>query len=122
MKTTFHFDNRPTLGVHEFFNEMRESFSIRIFRKKNNSQHMKHNQHDALFILSLLSCHTSTSFGRISSPSSEGRCIYVATGTCYTVQLTVSRPGWNGTHSIPATPIESQLRRITNTICHIYTL
>jgi hypothetical protein len=35
--------------------------------------YMNNNQHDALFIFSLLSYHTSTCFGRISSPSSGGR-------------------------------------------------
>jgi hypothetical protein len=34
---------------------------------------MNNNQLDALFIFSLLSYHTSTCFGRISSPSSAGR-------------------------------------------------
>jgi hypothetical protein len=34
---------------------------------------MNNNQHDALFIFSLLSYHTSTCFGRISCPSSGGR-------------------------------------------------
>jgi hypothetical protein len=34
---------------------------------------MYNNQIDALFNLSLLSYHTSTCFGRISSPSSGGR-------------------------------------------------
>jgi hypothetical protein len=33
---------------------------------------MNNNQHDALFTFSLLSCHTCTCFGRISSPSSGG--------------------------------------------------
>jgi hypothetical protein len=35
--------------------------------------YMINNQHDALFIFSLLSYHTSTCFGLISSPSSGGR-------------------------------------------------
>jgi hypothetical protein len=34
--------------------------------------YMNNNQLDALFIFNLLSCHTSTSFGRISKPSSGG--------------------------------------------------
>jgi hypothetical protein len=34
---------------------------------------MYNNQHDALFILSLLSYHTSTCLGCISSPSSRGK-------------------------------------------------
>jgi hypothetical protein len=38
-----------------------------------NIIYINNNQHDALFILSLLSYHTSTSFGCISSPSSGGR-------------------------------------------------
>jgi hypothetical protein len=33
---------------------------------------MYNNEHDALFIRSLLNYHTSTCFGRISSPSSGG--------------------------------------------------
>jgi hypothetical protein len=44
---------------------------------------MNYNQLDVLFIFSLLSYHTSTCFGRISSPSSGGRMyICVANGTC----------------------------------------
>jgi hypothetical protein len=35
--------------------------------------YMNNNQHDALFFFSLLSYHTSTCFGRLSSPSSGGR-------------------------------------------------
>jgi hypothetical protein len=56
---------------------------------------MNNNQLDALFIFSLLSCHTSTCFGRISSPSSGDRMYiqYVANGTCQTSELTVSSPG-----------------------------
>jgi hypothetical protein len=54
---------------------------------------MNNNQHDALFILRLLSYHTSTSFGVSAAHHQE------VNGTCYTVQLTVSGPGWNGTHS-----------------------
>jgi hypothetical protein len=57
---------------------------------------MNNNQHDALFIFSLLSYHTSTCFGLIISPSSGARMYsyiqYVANGTCYTSELTVSRP------------------------------
>jgi hypothetical protein len=34
---------------------------------------MYNNQIDALFIFGLLSYHTSTSFGRINSPSSAGK-------------------------------------------------
>jgi hypothetical protein len=37
------------------------------------SNYVNNNQHDALFIFSLLSYHTSTCFGRINSPSSGGR-------------------------------------------------
>jgi hypothetical protein len=53
------------------------------------------NQHDGLFIFSLLSYHTSTCFGRISSPSSGSRMYirmysYVANATSYTSELTVS--------------------------------
>jgi hypothetical protein len=55
---------------------------------------MNNNQHDALFIFSLLSYHISTCFGRISSPSSGGRMyIYVTNGTCYTSELTAIGPG-----------------------------
>jgi hypothetical protein len=52
---------------------------------------MNNNQHDALFIFSLLSYHTSTCLGRISSPSSRGRMytVYVAHDTS---ELTVSGP------------------------------
>jgi hypothetical protein len=57
------------------------------------------NQLYALFIFSLLSYHTSTCFGRISSPSSGGR-MYVVHGTCYTSELTVSELRWN---AIPET-------------------
>jgi hypothetical protein len=56
---------------------------------------MNNNQLNALFIFSLLSYHTSSCFGHISSPSSGGRMyIYMANGTYCTSKLTVSRPGW----------------------------
>jgi hypothetical protein len=43
---------------------------------ENQMIYMNNNQHDTMFIFSLLSYHTSTCFGCISSPSSGGR-IYV---------------------------------------------
>jgi hypothetical protein len=49
--------------------------------------HMDNNQHDALFIFSLLSNHTSTCFGRISSHHQEVECIYVANGTFFTSEV-----------------------------------
>jgi hypothetical protein len=65
------------------------------------------NQHDALFIFSLLSCHTSTCFGRISSPSSGGR-MYIC-GKWYWLYCTVDcHRAW---------PDDNQLRSITGTIC-----
>jgi hypothetical protein len=70
------------------------------------STYMNNNQHDALFIFSLLSYHTSTCFGRISSPSSGVEYIYVTIGACYTSELT--------------RPDDSQRRSITSTNCHIY--
>jgi hypothetical protein len=39
--------------------------------------YMYNNQLDAQFILSLLSYHTSTSFGRVNSPSSGRKNVYV---------------------------------------------
>jgi hypothetical protein len=54
---------------------------------------MNNNQHDAIFIFSLLNYHTCTCFGRISSPSSGGRIYYVANGTFYASKLNVSRLG-----------------------------
>jgi hypothetical protein len=35
--------------------------------------YMNNNQHNALFIISLLNYYTSTCFGHISSPSSAGK-------------------------------------------------
>jgi hypothetical protein len=68
--------------------------------------YMNNNQHYALFIFSLLSYHTSTCFGHINSPSSGGKMyiLYVANGTCYTVNLTVSGLGWNVTPFHPGLP------------------
>jgi hypothetical protein len=51
----------------------------------------------------------------------EVECMYVANGTCYTSELTVSGSGCNGTHSIPARSTESQLSSLTCTTGHIYT-
>jgi hypothetical protein len=53
---------------------------------------MNNNQHGVLFIFGLLSYHTSTSFGRISSHHQEAECIHVAYGTCFAAELTVSWP------------------------------
>jgi hypothetical protein len=54
------------LAVH-----LQTSSVIKYMYMNNN------NKHDALFIFSLLSYHTSTCFGHISSPLSGGRmCIY----------------------------------------------
>jgi hypothetical protein len=55
--------------------------------------YMNNNQHDALFMLCLLSYHTSTCFGPIINPSSGGL----------------------------ARPADGQPRSKTITICHIYT-
>jgi hypothetical protein len=44
-----------------------------VFLLKIQDQYMNNNQHDALFIFSLLSCHSYTCFGHISSPTSGGR-------------------------------------------------
>jgi hypothetical protein len=56
---------------------------------------MNNEQHDALYvyIFSLLSYHTFTCFGRISSPSSGGRMYICGKWYLVTVQLTVIRPG-----------------------------
>jgi hypothetical protein len=56
-----------------FFNKVSETKQLtpKYFSIKINDQlydYMNINQHDALFIFSLLSRHTSTCFGRISSP------------------------------------------------------
>jgi hypothetical protein len=53
---------------------------------------MNNNQHDALFIFSLLSYHTSTCCGRISSPSSGGR-MYTRICGSGTVDCQQTRPG-----------------------------
>jgi hypothetical protein len=66
------------------------------------------NQKDVLFTLRLFSYHTSTCFGRISSPSSGGRIyiyIYVANITFYKSELTVIGPGFRGTPSGTTTTI-----------------
>jgi hypothetical protein len=66
------------------------------------------NQLDALFILSLLNYTPPLVLGVLTAHHQEVECITVANGTC-TSELTV-----NG-------PIDSQLRSITSTICHICT-
>jgi hypothetical protein len=38
-----------------------------------NLRYMNNNQHDPLFVFNLLSYHTSTDFGGVSSPSLGGR-------------------------------------------------
>jgi hypothetical protein len=45
---------------------------------------MNKNQHDALFIFSLLTYHTSNVSGASAAHHQEVKCIYVANGTCYT--------------------------------------
>jgi hypothetical protein len=50
----------------------------------------------------------------------EVECIYVANGACYTAELTAIGPGWNS--SITARPGNSQLRSVTSTIRHTYSL
>jgi hypothetical protein len=65
--------------------------------------YMNNNQHNALFIFSLLSYHTLHVLGVSAAHHQEVECIYVANGTCYTVQLTVSRPA--------VRPADSQLSR-----------
>jgi hypothetical protein len=53
-----------------------------LYRTKNIfSSNMNNNQHDALFIFSLLSYHTSTCLAHISSPSSGGR-MYICGKWC----------------------------------------
>jgi hypothetical protein len=54
---------------------------------------MNNNQHDALFIFTLLNYHTSTYFGRISSPSSGGRMWQIVLVIFLSSDLTVSGPG-----------------------------
>jgi hypothetical protein len=44
-----------------------------VLRRHHIQSHMNNNQHDAMYIFSLLRYHTSTCFGRTSSPSSGGR-------------------------------------------------
>jgi hypothetical protein len=58
--------------------------------RETATTYINYNQHDALFIFSLLSYHTSTCFVRISSPSGG-----------------------------LARPADIQLSSITSTICHI---
>jgi hypothetical protein len=48
--------------------------------------YMNDNKHDALFIFSLLSYHTSTVSDVSAAHLQEAECIYLANGTCYTVQ------------------------------------
>src|SRR5215510_14763406 len=59
--TVFHLQNCLACGV---FNSC---------KNKHFFSYMYNNQHDAPFFFGLLSYHTSTCFGRISSPSSGGR-------------------------------------------------
>jgi hypothetical protein len=47
------------------------------------------NQHDALFVSTLLRYHASTCFRIIFSPSSGGRVYNVANGTCLSSESTV---------------------------------
>ena len=51
----------------------------------------------------------------------EVYCIYTTIDTCCAFQLTVCRPGWYGTSSIPTRPTDSQLKSTTRTNCCIYT-
>jgi hypothetical protein len=54
---------------------------------------MYNNQHDALFILSLLNYHTSTCFGRINSTSSGGR-MYICGKWCLLYCTADRQPTW----------------------------
>jgi hypothetical protein len=47
---------------------------------------MNNNQHGELYVSGISAAHHP-----------EVERIYVADGTCYTAELTVSGPGWNGT-------------------------
>jgi hypothetical protein len=71
------------------------------------------NQHDALFIFTLLNHHASTCFGPICGPSSGGRVYNVANGTCFTSKSTVGGP--------ECRPAHSRLTSKTSTIHHTYT-
>jgi hypothetical protein len=50
------------------------------------------NRHDVRFIFTLLSYHTSTSFGPILAHHQEVACIYVANGTCFSSKTSVCWP------------------------------
>jgi hypothetical protein len=66
------------------------------------------NQHDALFVLTLLNNHTSTCFRSICGPSSGGSNCMCGEGYFF--------HGWRWTW-----PANRPLRRKTSTICHTYT-
>jgi hypothetical protein len=68
------------------------------------------NQHDALFVHSLLNKHASTCFGTVCGASSggskgvcgllaglDGKGRSVANGFCFDSKWSVGRPGWKGT-------------------------
>jgi hypothetical protein len=61
------------------------------------SNYMNNNEHDALFIFSLLSYRTCTCFGSISSPSPWGRMYIRVCGKWYLVYFwdDISWLGWN---------------------------
>jgi hypothetical protein len=74
---------------------------------------MNNNEHEALFIFSLLSYHTSTCFGVSAFNHQEVECIHVANGAGHISELTVSGPG-------KASSADIHLRIITSTIFHIH--
>jgi hypothetical protein len=93
--------------------------------------YMYNNQLDALFILSFMTYHTSTSFGNINSPSSGGR-MYICGKwywLCFWVDCQRAWMEWNwctggGCHYnflLCIRPTDNQFRSITHTICHIHT-
>jgi hypothetical protein len=86
---------------------------------------MNNNQHDTLFIFTLLGYHTSACFGRISSPSSGGKYIYIYICVCVCVCVCGKRYllwFWVDCHR--TWPDDSQIRSMYNKYLmpHIYIL
>jgi hypothetical protein len=79
----------------KYFNAGRKMFQYFMLGWPCSLNYINNNQLDALFIFSLLSYHTSTCFGRISSPSSGGR-MYIC-GKGYLLYCTVDcHRAWTG--------------------------
>jgi hypothetical protein len=73
-----HFESAETALININFHTVLQSWSADppILGIKQRCTYMNNNQHDELFVFTLLSYHISTCFGRISSPSSGGYYTY----------------------------------------------